>query len=72
MDQTISNRRFMNNAMFGIKNMEAMIRIMAIQATHQIIMQRINIVLQMTFKFLNVPASALPATEFMPGRKKVL
>jgi hypothetical protein len=72
VDETISDRCFVDDAMFGIEDVEPMIETVTIPAMYEIIMQLKNIVLHVPLKFLYVSTVTFALSELAPGGKKIL
>ncbi len=69
MDKPIPDARFMDDAMLRIKDMEPMIRAVAIAASRQFFLQGKDIVLQVPLELLNVHSPPLAAAELTPSGK---
>lgn len=71
MENPIAHRGFVDDAVFGIKNLELMIRAVAVSSRLQVPVQPKQIVFKVTLKQQNILAPALARPEILPGRKQI-
>lgn len=72
MDDPVSHGRFVNDAMFWIKDVKPLVRAVTIYAARYLFMELKEIDLNMPREKLNVRFMPLSSTELAPSRKEVL
>lgn len=72
MHQPVTDGRLVDDPMLGVKNVETVIGTVTVLPIDQLVVERKNIVLQMSLKLLHVLPPSLATAKFPPSRKKIL
>ena len=72
MNNSISNRGFVNDPKFWVLNSETLIRTVPVDLIFQFPMQTKQMVFQISFKLLDIALAALAFAKFLPSQKQVL
>ncbi len=70
VNNTIAYRRFVDDAMFGIKNMKTVILAVTIGACSKVGMEGKDVIFEVTFKKHDITASAFPTSKKFPRHKQ--
>jgi len=62
----------MDDPMFGVENVETVIGTVAVLLAHKIVVKQEDVILQVSFKLLNILPRPLATPELPPGGKKIL
>lgn len=68
--QPVTNRRLVNNPMFWVEDVKAMIGTMPVLSVHEVHLERKHIIFQVTLKLLHVLPPSFTTTKFSPSKKK--
>ncbi|MBI4437525.1 hypothetical protein HY631_01090 [Candidatus Uhrbacteria bacterium] len=70
--QSVTDGCFVDDSMFGVENVETMVRAMTIPAIKKIVVKQEDVVLQVSLELLHVLPRPLPTSKLLPGSENIL
>ena len=69
--KTVAHRRLVDHAMLGVVDVELVVRTMTIRSVGELLVEREDVVFEVTLECHDVLTVALAATELMPGADEI-